>query len=661
MDMEPNSSARHTARRPLENLVQRSQPSTPGSYDFARLPSNSIRLLRLSRKGSDLHGELTIVHLASRTKYAAASYHWGQEYEGEIKFPDNRSLPLSRNLYLALQGLTSNPEVKLPLLWIDQICINQRDLDEREDQVGIMSEIYSGAVEVMVWLGSESEIENFAELAWAVEHLCKYSGKHTMAQIQRSLVNHGGAKAEQGFRGLLSLWLRPWFERLWVRQEVALAKQVTFHCGPDKFALKELARACKIQLDAADDVLSVEFRDEFSELARVTAKSCAQVARAHELFELVEVTAPRGVYKRQNLLDILRYTFDLKTEKSHDRVYAIYHLSSAAFYQKFWPSYKKRIEKLWQELAAYLLNDHTTWNNFRTAQTTAANSRSSDNELHVACPAVILALSSTQENARRRRVLSWVPQFDKFGLRSAHKFDTYVDYSHCFAAGGKEEFKPIVSLEGQPTLRIEGVILSTVCTIKDATQQPSLGDAPYEFGSDEYWKFVRTKLVPWYVRCHGYAGEPQLPHSHDFGTLLRQGIDERWKYGKRVGVSNLKTFLEKAANTGSVPAGYRKGTRAEGMYTDLLPFIARDAWRIDARDHRRILAVLSDVGRKGWVPESTECGDSVILIKGAPFPFVVREVEPGTHNVVGDAYFDGLQEDRCWRGCQDRVRVFNFR
>ena len=97
------------------------------------------------------------------------------------------------------------------------------------------------------------------------------------------------------------------------------------------------------------------------------------------------------------------------------------------------------------------------------------------------------------------------------------------------------------------------------------------------------------------------------------------------------------------------------------MYTDLLPFIARDAWRIDARDHRRILAVLSDDGRKGWVPESTECGNSVISMKGAPFPFVVREGSVGTHNVVGDAYFDGLQEDSCWKGCQDRVRVFNFR
>jgi hypothetical protein len=49
------------------------------------------------------------------------------------------------------------------------------------------------------------------------------------------------------------------------------------------------------------------------------------------------------------------------------------------------------------------------------------------------------------------------------------------------------------------------------------------------------------------------------------------------------------------------------------------------------------------------------------LIKGAPFPFVVREGSAGTHKVVGDAYFDGLQEDSCWKGCQDRVRVFNFR
>jgi hypothetical protein len=653
--MDPNCPVCHATRRPLENLVQRSQPSTPGSYDYAQLASNTIRLLRLSLKGTELHGELINVHLGDRPKYAAASYHWGNEYEGEIKFPGDRSLHLSRNLYLALLGFTRKPRVNLPLLWIDQICINQQNEDEREHQVGIMSDIYSGAAEVMVWLGDEDEIENFPQLSCAVEHLSKYTGKPTMALIQASFVDKG-SRVEQGYRGLLSLWGRPWFERLWVRQEVALARQVTFHCGTKRFALKKIARACKIQLEAAHDVLSENTKGVWSELARVTAMSCVQVARAHELFELVEVTAPKEVYERQDLLDVLRYTFDLKTTKNHDRVYAVYHLSSAAFHRKLWPDYRKPIEKLWRELAAYLLMDHTTWNNFQTGQTIAARRQKSDGP---ACPAVILALFSTQENVDCPGSLSWMPQFDKLGYRSAHKFDHYVHYSRYFAAGGKGEFKPTVDLDGQATLKIEGITLSKVASIEKDTQQPSLGAIPYEFESSEYWNFVREKLKPWYVKCRNYAGNPP---SYDFNNLLRQGIDSRWKnrQGSRVAKPNLGKFHEQVSNAKpTVPAEI-----AECMYTDLLPFMVRDAWLVDNRDHRRILAVLTDEGRKGWVPESTVEGDSVVLIKGAPFPFVVRKGSAdGIHNVVGDAYFDGLQEPGCWndRQRQEQVRVFRFR
>jgi hypothetical protein len=658
--MDPNFSACHAARRPLENRVQRLQP--PGSYEYAQLASNTIRLLQLSLKGTELHGKLVDVHLGDCPEYAAVSYHWGDEYEGKIKFQGGQSLHLSRNLYLALLGFTSEPGINLPLLWIDQICINQRDLDEREHQVGIMSDIYSGAAEVMVWLGDEDEIENFPQLSCAVEHLSKYRGKRkpTMTQIRASLVKNGSA-AVQGYRGLLSLWALPWFERLWVRQEVALAEQVTFYCGTINFTLEELATACEIQLTAARDVLSTEFRGRWSELARVTAMSFVQVARAFELFELVEVTAPKGVYERQNLLDVLRYTFDLKTTKSHDRVYAIYHLSSATYHRKFWPAYKKSIEKLWRELAAYLLMDHTTWNDFRMGRSIAAAGpqNSDDESRNPTCPAVILALSSTQENADCRGSQSWVPQFDKLGYHSAHKFDHYVHYSHRFAAGGKGEWKPTVKLKSKSTLRIEGITLSTVASIKKGTQQPSLGTSPHEFESCEYWDFIRKRLVPWYVKCHRYAGNPP---SYDFNKLLRQGIDSRWTEGpgSRAGMPNLGTFHEQISDADLTALA----ETAEHMYTGLLPFMVRDAWCVDDRDHRRILAVLTDEGRKGWVPESTVEGDSVVLIKGAPFPFVVRKGSGnGAHSVVGDAYFDGLEEATCWenRLRQEQLRMFRFR
>jgi hypothetical protein len=238
------------------------------------------------------------------------------------------------------------------------------------------------------------------------------------------------------------------------------------------------------------------------------------------------------------------------------------------------------------------------------------------------------------------------------GYHSAHRFDHYVHSSHCFAVGGKGEWRPTVELNSQATLRIEGIKLSTVASIEKDTQQPSLGASPYEFESSEYRGFIRERLVPWYVKCHKYAGNPP---SYDFNKLLRQGIDSRWTGGltSRAGMPNRGTFYEQVSDA----------EPAEHMYTGVLPFMVIDAWQVDDRDHRRILAVLTDEGRKGWVPESTVEGDSVVLIKGAPFPFVVRKGKNGTHRVIGDAYFDGLEEATCWENHirQEQVRVFHFR
>jgi hypothetical protein len=236
-----------------------------------RISSDTVRLLRLSW-ANKLQGDFLIVRLAECPTFTAVSYYWGEEQGDDIGFPCGHSLSLSRNLSLALRSLTYGSEADPLLLWIDQICINQDDLDERKHQVGMMNEIFSKADEVMAWLGGEVEIENVLQSSWAVECLLKLKcrEKPSVALIQDFLIQQaeralilkiagspddvspqGLLLAEQGFYGLLSLWCCPWFERLWVRQEVALAKRVTFRCGNKDLSLEELARACEMQSEAA--------------------------------------------------------------------------------------------------------------------------------------------------------------------------------------------------------------------------------------------------------------------------------------------------------------------------------------------------------------------------------------------------------------------------
>jgi hypothetical protein len=653
---------------------------------YTSLPANNIRLLRLSQTGaSNLEGDLILVPLVDRPIYTALSYTWGEKQGSEIELSKKCTLSLSQNLSLALKRLTDGSEVDLPLLWIDQICINQQDEREVRHQIAMMAEIYTEATEVMVWLGADSGIQNLSQLSWAVQCLELYEGGPSVESIQEFLAEHAkrpksvgtehslgiesldrSSLAQEGFFGLLSLWRRPWFERLWVRQEVTLAKSVVFHCGSKRLSAARLAKACTIQLQAAKDVLSDKMESKWTTWARETAISCSQVALAHELFELIESSQPQRIYDRPDLLDVFRYNFDLRADKGPDRLYAIYHLSSAATQDQFSPVTTSTTEQLWRKLAAYLLNDVTTWNKLQDVSATdrklwtntATDLKAIASSDGPACPAVVLALSCTHDDTDYQRPLSWVPQFDKLGFDTAQKFDHYFLYSREFAAGGKGNFNPIFDQEDN--LRVEGMVLSRVVSVMADTKQPSLGKhAPLEFESGEYWSFIRDKLVPWYLKCYAYT---RRPRPKDFAKLLRQGIDNRWEKDKprlvRSGTKNShrSIFLSEVGDTGLT------NREAMNMYDSLLPFIVRDAWCVDTRDKRRFLAFLDDEHKRmGWVPQSTLAGDGVLLISGAPFPFVVREgtgKSHGLYHIIGDAYFEGLQDGSVWRRNKSQIIQF---
>jgi hypothetical protein len=50
---------------------------------------------------------------------------------------------------------------KRRILWIDAICIDQSSMDERNQQVELMGDVYSKARRVILWLGEESTFSDF--------------------------------------------------------------------------------------------------------------------------------------------------------------------------------------------------------------------------------------------------------------------------------------------------------------------------------------------------------------------------------------------------------------------------------------------------------------------------------------------------------------------
>lgn len=104
-------------------------------------------------------------------------------------------------------------------LWIDAICVDQENVNERNQQIGLMADIYTRAVKVVVWLGPS---HHDSDLAIGFARSCG-SKEHTLSS-QLPL----DGKTAVAFRALC---YRPYWTRLWVYQELMLARQAELWCG----------------------------------------------------------------------------------------------------------------------------------------------------------------------------------------------------------------------------------------------------------------------------------------------------------------------------------------------------------------------------------------------------------------------------------------------
>ncbi|KAH7370781.1 heterokaryon incompatibility protein-domain-containing protein [Rhexocercosporidium sp. MPI-PUGE-AT-0058] len=96
---------------------------------------------------------LSVVCLSNddRLQYQALSYVWG---DARITIPidvNGFRFDATKNLVEALRALRLQSEERI--LWIDAICINQANVDERNRQVSMMTEIYRNSLSTVAWLG----------------------------------------------------------------------------------------------------------------------------------------------------------------------------------------------------------------------------------------------------------------------------------------------------------------------------------------------------------------------------------------------------------------------------------------------------------------------------------------------------------------------------
>jgi len=101
--------------------------------------------------------------------YLALSYVWGPATLKRHIILNDLRFAVTDNLYHALHQLRSCRRMHEGFkLWVDAICINQDDVQERSEQVARMRDIYTFAWQVVIWLGPEANHSDlaFTALRW---------------------------------------------------------------------------------------------------------------------------------------------------------------------------------------------------------------------------------------------------------------------------------------------------------------------------------------------------------------------------------------------------------------------------------------------------------------------------------------------------------------
>ncbi|KAK4244844.1 heterokaryon incompatibility protein-domain-containing protein [Corynascus novoguineensis] len=113
-------------------------------YQYQPLPP-------ISKTGRTPPGWLEVADVTTAPPYEALSYTWGSDDPTDYIWIQGNPLPIKPNLAAALHSLRLTTSGRR--LWIDALCIDQSNLEERSRQVSYMRLVYKHATRVIAWLG----------------------------------------------------------------------------------------------------------------------------------------------------------------------------------------------------------------------------------------------------------------------------------------------------------------------------------------------------------------------------------------------------------------------------------------------------------------------------------------------------------------------------
>ena len=538
--------------------------------------------------------------------YTALSYVWGDSAFVMPMVCNGAPFRTTVNLDTALRHLRHTG--KSIMLWVDQICINQKDLQEKTQQVLLMSKIYERAWNTVVWLGPEGDNSyNATETLLAVKDALKYHTEERAPDIEdfsRLSLPEPGSNAWSHLKEFLD---RPWFRRVWVMQEVVLQRNVEILCGRACLRWDDLETFayCMVKYDMEqflgyDESVEVES----SESGCVRIRMIRDMKFYHDSFD-----------QNSSLFAVLREGRGAGATDPKDKVFGVMGMSD----QTVHPDYQRSLADVYTEACASCLN--------------AAD--------------VIRLLCSVDHEQPKSGMPSWVPdwsmprQTTSLGYPGQeHAVYRAATWDANFAGYRLKSLR----VENNKTLVTEGFLFDTVIQLS-GTSGSTLQDLLVEGTATRSFIFHCVRMV--LGNCKDDTSKGGLFEA--FWKTLVAGKDHTGVLKAPLEYAEIFALLLDTANGGSPffpdqPQSKRKLSirnleyrRPRLTYREM-----QIAFKAAVRSRR---FCITSKGYMGLFPRGTQLGDQICVFMGAPLPFVLRLQENSdSYLLIGECYVHGLME-----------------
>jgi hypothetical protein len=601
--------------------------STAG-YKYQPLDSTSgdIRLIQLHCADDNyglVHCNINHFSHGRIPPYDCLSYTWGDQTKTKPIHLNGNIFYITQNLHDALLQLQDRDSLAIwqnTWLWIDAICINQTDEEEKSSQVQQMKSIFVNSQQVILWLGVQSSDSKHA--LWLLDHIAyMWQAYHSLEMTEEQRLSRMWDEliSKEDFHGIKALRLlfeRPWWTRVWVYQEAMSAKQSRIVCGPHSARLESFSVFYSINNGWRQ--LPAKWRS--SSWEALYPELISAVRRTKQVQSSIQLSkgASRPVLA---VLDQVYVHALVQASDPRDRLFALYGLETNAEELGLRVDYSKTCGEVYEETARALLRKYGL---------------------------VVLSYCSGQRQYHSKLTLpSWVPNWEEYITPPIHAFPStgrkYNSDSKFFSVSGSTSQPKLPSCHLDGKLELTAVQVGVIAGTGSSWPFSPLtvADTGRSHEAEHRWVNDIQSLVG--LHMSDYRSEL---HSEQMSAVWRIAVADHLH---KPGLGYTRATVEDAGGYDAYVQLLELSNRSTGHenYSQTRKTLERQSW-----DYRKSLVncamqrrpICSEDGRVGIGPDLCQADDIICVFHGARIPFIVRKCESGEYRLIGEAYVHGIMD-----------------